>query len=180
MNTDAKTAEGLVHIYTGDGKGKTTAAIGLLVRACGAGMRTLFCQFLKGRDTAELAPLRAMGVEVLRTEEVKKFVAFMDEAEKKACVKSHEVCYNKVKSKILSGEYGLVVLDEAMAAMRLGLLDEEDLADLIRTRPRGVELVLTGRDAPDAILSLADYVSDIRAVKHPYERGVQARRGIEY
>ncbi len=175
-----QTTEGLVHIYTGDGKGKTTAAIGLLVRASGAGMRTLFCQFLKGRDTAELAPLRELGVEILRTEEVKKFVAFMDEAEKKACVKSHEVCYNKVKSKILSGEYSLVVLDEAMAALRLGLLPEADLVELIRTRPKDVELVLTGRDAPDSLLALADYVSDIRAVKHPYAQGVQARRGIEY
>lgn len=178
--TNSTTERGLVHIYTGEGKGKTTASIGLLVRATGAGMKTLFCQFLKGRDTSELDPLRQLGVEILRTDEVKKFVAYMNDEEKKECVKSHEVCYNKVKSKIRSGEYGLIVLDEAMAAVRMGLIPLEDLVETVKSRPAGLELVLTGRDAPEELTALADYVSELRAVRHPYGRGVKARRGIEF
>lgn len=172
--------QGLIHIYTGDGKGKTTASIGLVCRASGAGMKCLFCQFLKGRDTGELAPLRALGVDVLRTEEVKKFVPQMNAFEKKECVQSHEVCYNKMKALALSGIYDLVVLDEVMAATAYGFVSLADLCGFLKARPAGVEVVLTGRNAPDELLHLADYVSEIRAVRHPYERGVSARKGIEF
>lgn len=171
---------GLLHVYTGDGKGKTTAAVGMLIRAQGAGMRTLFCQFLKGQDTAELAPLSRLGIELLRTGEVKQFFWNMSDAEKKECVKSHQMCYNKMKAKLLSGEYDLVVLDEAIPAMELGLLPTTEVEALIRQRPAETELVFTGRNAPEWLTGLADYVSVIHAVKHPYERGVPARRGIEY
>lgn len=177
---DTKKATGLIHIYTGNGKGKTTCSIGLLVRACGSGMRCLFCQFLKGRDTGELKALRELGVEILRTEEVKKFVPYMNETEKKECVKSHEVCYNKMKQLLESGEYDLVVLDEVMAACKYGLVKQKDLIQLLHSRPAGVEVVLTGRDAPEELIELADYVSEIQMVKHPYTRGIHARRGIEY
>ena len=172
--------KGLVHIYTGGGKGKTTAAIGLLIRASGAGMKTLFCQFMKGRDTAELGPLRRLGAEVIRTDAVKKFIPFMSEDEKKECVKSHQLCYNKVKEKIRSGEYDLVVLDEVMSALSYGFINQEDLCRLIRGRPPHVELALTGRNAPEELLELADYVSEIQEKKHPYQQGIPARRGIEY
>ena len=172
--------QGLVHIYTGDGKGKTTASIGLLVRAVGSGMKTVFCQFMKGRDTGELRPLESLGVTVIRTPEVKKFIPYMNEAEKKECVKSHQLCYNKVKEMILSGEYDLIVLDEAIAASRLGMIPLEDLADTIRKRPPHLELVLTGRDVPKELEELADYISEIHAVRHPYTKGIVARKGIEY
>lgn len=171
---------GLVHIYTGDGKGKTTAAIGQLVRAAGAGWRGLYCQFLKGRDTSELEPLRKLGVDILRTGEVLRFVWEMSDDEKKECVKSHQLCYNKMKTAVLAGEYDLVVLDEVMAAMELGFLEEEEIESLLRERPAGTEMILTGRNAPEGLIALADYVSEIRAVRHPYERGIAARRGIEY
>lgn len=172
--------QGLCHIYTGNGKGKTTASVGLLVRATGAGMKTLFCQFLKGRDTGELEPLRKLGVEVLRAGEIKKFFAKMTDDEKKECVKSHEMCYNKVKQKIQSGDYGLIVLDEVMAAVRLGLVPLSDLAEVIRNRPKDLEIVLTGRDVPEELAVLADYLSEIQEVRHPFAQGISARKGIEY
>ena len=172
--------KGLVHIYTGDGKGKTTAAVGLLVRAVGASKKGLFCQFLKGRQTSELSPLLKLGVTILRTDAVKKFIWNMDEDEKKICVKSHQVCYNKMKAAVMSGEYDIAVLDEVIAAAAEGLIDETDLCRLIEAKPVHTELILTGRNAPKPLLSRADYVSDVRMIKHPYESGIAARRGIEY
>ena len=172
--------KGLVHLDTGDGKGKTTAAVGLLVRAAGAGKRGLFCQFLKGQDTAELESLKRLGVDVLRTDEVKQFFPFMKEEEKKACVKSHNMCYNKGKDLLLSGKYDMVVLDEVTHAAALRLIPLDDLVETIRNRPSGVEVVLTGRDAPEELCKIADYLSDIRCLRHPYEKGIPARRGIEY
>ena len=172
--------KGLVHIYTGDGKGKTTAAVGLLVRAVGASRKTLFCQFLKGRDTAELSPLAQLGVTIFRTDAVKKFIWNMDEDEKKICVKSHQMCYNKMKAAVMSGQYDMAVLDEVIVAAAYGLVDQADLCRLIKAKPVHTELILTGRNAVEPLLSYADYISDIRMVKHPYEKGIAARRGIEY
>jgi cob(I)alamin adenosyltransferase len=172
--------QGLVHIYTGDGKGKTSAALGLVMRSYGNDMKVLFCQFLKGQDTSELFTLNKLGISVLRTDEVKKFVPFMDENEKKNCKKSHDVCYNKMKHKMLSGEYDIVVLDEIIPATALGLVSLQDLIALLKQRPAHVEVILTGRDAPQELIEIADYVSEIRLVKHPYEKGIQARKGIEY
>ena len=180
MMASTNARRGLVHIYTGNGKGKTTASIGLVCRASGAGMKCLFCQFLKGRDTSELEPLRALGVDILRTEEVKKFIPQMDAFEKKECVQSHEVCYNKMKALALSGIYDLVVLDEVIAAAGYGFVPLADLCGFLRERPAGLEVVLTGRNAPAELLALADYVSEIQPVKHPFEAGIAARKGIEF
>jgi len=172
--------KGLVHIYTGDGKGKTTAALGLLMRSYGADKRVLLCQFLKGQDTSELKSLEKMGIEVIRTEDVKKFVPFMDEDEKRLCKSSHEICYNKVAKLILGGEYDLVVLDESIPAMNLGLIDVGSIIKLINDKPVHTEIVLTGRDAPKELEDIADYISEINSAKHPFEEGVTARIGIEY
>ncbi|ADU27482.1 cob(I)yrinic acid a,c-diamide adenosyltransferase [Ethanoligenens harbinense] len=168
---------GLVHIYTGDGKGKTTAAMGLACRAAGAGLRVLVVQFLKGRDTGELYSLRRLGIRVLRTD-VKKFIPYMDEAERAVCREGQERCFREACAAL--PQYDLVVLDEAIGAASAGMLDPAALLACVRGRPKGVELVLTGRDAPQALIDCADYVSEIRCVKHPYDRGIQARRGIEF
>lgn len=170
--------EGLVHIYTGDGKGKTTAAVGLAVRAAGCGLRVVFAQFLKGRPTGELEPLRRLGVTVLRGEKVTKFVPYMTPEEREACRAAQLSTFNEAKG--MAGEADLLVLDEVFGAISTGMLEENDVAGFIKDRPQGLELVLTGRGAPESIASLADYISDLRAVKHPYERGIAARRGIEY
>lgn len=170
---------GLVHLYTGDGKGKTTAAAGLTFRAVGNGLRCVFAQFLKGQPSGEIDMLKKAGVTVLQAGS-EKFFSQMTEEEKKECVQAHLLCYNRVKKMILSGKYDLVVLDEVTFAAALSLIPAEDLCRTIDMRPPQVEIVLTGRDAPEALVQRADYLSEIRAVRHPYNSGVFARKGIEY
>lgn len=169
---------GLVHIYTGDGKGKTTAAVGLAVRAAGVGKRVLFSQFLKGRPTGELDSLKKIGVEIVRSGAVTKFIPYMNEQELAECKKSQQAVFNEVKSK--AGSFDVVILDEIIGAAGTGMISLEDAAEFVKKKPEGTELVLTGRDAPPELIALADYVSDIKAVKHPYDKGVNAREGIEY
>lgn len=169
---------GLVHLYTGNGKGKTTAAVGLAVRATGAGLRVQFVQLMKGRDSAECGPLERLGIRVLRTGAGEKFVFQMDAAERAACRAAHMVCLEEAGRRAVDCD--LLVLDEAMGAVATGMLDEAALTVFIKEKPPGLELVLTGRDAPPAVRQLADYITDMQAEKHPYERGVPARPGIEY
>lgn len=171
---------GLVHIYTGDGRGKTSISLGMVMRAVGNNMSVLFCQFLKGQPTSELNSLEKLGVKVLRVDGFEKFIAFMSENEKKDCKSAHQLCYNRMKADFLSGEYDLVVLDEVMAAITLSMFSLDDIVSLVKSKPDNVELVLTGRDAPQELLDLADYVSEIKSVKHPYDKGIKARKGIEY
>lgn len=169
---------GLVHIYTGEGKGKTTAGVGLAVRAAGAGMRVAFVQFVKGgRESSELASLRLLGVEVTRPA-----------VHSSGLIKGapHErdlqagVAALAAALKALSGGHDLVVLDEACVATRSGIVMTMELAAAIRDREPHVEVALTGRGCPDELLDLADYITEFRAVRHPFERGVPARIGVEY
>lgn len=137
---------GMVHIYCGDGKGKTSAAVGLAARAAGAGLSVLFAQFLKTGDSAELAALGRMGgVDVA-----------------------------------LPARYDVLVADELLDAINLGLVDLAEAVAWLHGRPAGLEVVLTGRDPAPELVELADYVSEVKKVKHPFDRGVAARRGIEY
>lgn len=170
--------KGLTHIYTGDGKGKTTAAVGLAVRAVGDGFRVLLVQFLKGRKTGELEPLEKLGVEIVRAQNVVKFIPQMTPEEFAQCKDSHESCLKAAKN--AAGKYGLIILDEVIGAVQTGMIGAEELLNFVKTKPEELELVLTGRDAPPELLALADYVSEIRCVRHPYEKGVPARKGIEY
>ncbi|MEG6571514.1 cob(I)yrinic acid a,c-diamide adenosyltransferase [[Clostridium] cellulosi] len=169
---------GLIHVYTGDGKGKTTAAVGLCVRAAGSGLRVLFAQFLKGRKTGEIAPLEKIGVDILRSEVVKKFIPDMTQEERAECRTAQKGIFEKARKSI--PDYDLVVLDEVFGAIATGMVDKEEVIRLIREKPEGTELVMTGRDAPKEIIELADYVSEIGQIKHPYEKGINARKGIEY
>ena len=170
---------GLVHVYCGDGKGKTTAAVGLCARAVGAGKRVVLVQFLKGGETGELAPLQALGVRVLRGKGGTRFSFAMTDAEKAAARAVHDAHLQEAAQLTLAEGVDLLVLDEALGALRHGLLDEELLQGLVRQRPAGLELVLTGRNPPAWLLEAADYVSEFTKQKHPYEKGVPARRGIE-
>ena len=172
--------EGLVHLYVGDGKGKTTAAMGLAVRALGAGKRVLVVQFLKGQDTSELAPLRQLGIVVERTEAIKKFTFQMDDQELAAARADCLKCLELVKTVFDNHRYDLVVLDEVVDAVNADMFSGQQLVELIDSRPDGIEVVLTGRNPKDPIVELADYVTVMTALKHPYQRGVGSRRGIEY
>ena len=172
---------GLVHVYTGNGKGKTTAAVGLAVRACGAGLKVLFVQFLKSNYTSELASFEKLSpaIDIKRGCSFKKFVWNMNSEELSEAKKEAGEIFDIVKNELNSAKYDMVILDEILGTMTNGFIDEASLVELIKQKPSGVELVLTGRGATQGIISVADYVSEIVAVKHPYEKGTGSRKGIE-
>jgi len=171
---------GLVQVYTGDGKGKTTACVGLAVRAVGAGLRVAFVQFVKGgRRSSELSMLEQLGVRVERPAEAStgllSAIGITDE-DRGAAGEAWAIAVEA----IASGAYDVVVLDEACVALAHGMIDERVLLDALDGRPPHVEVVLTGRGAPAALVERADLVTEMRAWKHPFDRGIPARLGIEY
>jgi cob(I)alamin adenosyltransferase len=170
---------GLVHVYTGDGKGKTTAALGIAVRAAGHGMRTYVGQFLKGRACGELKSLQRLApdvtVEQLGTDRwIGGGGASLTQRQ------AAQLGLPRARGVLLSGEYDIVILDEVNVAVHFGILAEEEVLQLIECRPPETELVLTGRQAPEVFIARADLVTEMRQVRHPYERGIKARPGIEY
>ncbi len=169
--------KGYLQVYTGDGKGKTTAAIGLAVRAMGAGMKVLFAQFLKKGDFSEINALRRFGDQI----KIFQFGSgkFVRGRPKSADFQRARQGLKDIEKYMSSGRYDLVVLDEANVALHLGLLSLEDMLCFITKRPPGVELVLTGRNAPEEIKNAADLVSECRLVKHYFSQGIKARIGIE-
>ena len=171
---------GMVHLYIGDGKGKTTAALGLLMRAYGAGLSCLFVQFLKGMPTGELETLRRLQIPVLRTDDVRKFIASMSPEEQEACRQSHTDCFGRLVCAVSERQPDCIVLDEVLDAVSLGMIPEEKLIALIETCRGRTELILTGRDPGKAVVELADYITEMKKLRHPYEQGVEARKGIEY
>lgn len=171
---------GLLHIYTGNGKGKTTAAIGLGVRAAGRGIPVIFLQLMKGRPTGELAVLsRLPEVTVLRGKTGEKFVSAMTGEERRETRRGQDEAFRAAVRLAEEAGRGLLIIDEVMSALRHGLLDEALLRGFLDCRPPEVEVVLTGRDAPGWLLERADYVTEMKKLHHPYDRGVLAREGIE-
>ncbi len=169
-----------VHYYYGDGKGKSTAAFGLCLRAAGAGKRVMVTQFLKGMPYAEHESFRRLGIPVWQTPKVTKFVFQMSDEEKAAAREDCERVFSVAREAALSGEWDLIVLDEVADAVACGMVDEAALADLLKNRAPNAELVLTGHTADPAVIENADYVTEMKKHKHPYDRGLMARRGIEY
>jgi cob(I)alamin adenosyltransferase len=168
---------GYVQVYTGDGKGKTTAALGLAVRAAGAGLRVLFAQFVKGQRCAEHEALERLGDRVaVRMYGREDFIHGEPSAEDVAAARQGLA---EVREALASGRHDVVVLDEASVAVKLGLFSAEDLMSALEARAEGVEAVVTGRDAPAELVKRADLVTEMRAVKHYYDQGVEGRRGIE-
>ena len=174
--------KGLTHIYTGDGKGKTTAAMGLALRALGAGLTVKIFQFMKSQPTGELAMLNKIAPGILRRADspVKKFVWDMTEDEKAVWSEAQQALFDEACDAACDNSVDLVILDEALGAASAGALGADQLAYLIAHKYRGTELVLTGRDAPAKLVALADYVTEMRMLKHPFSAGIQARKGIEY
>lgn len=173
--------KGLLHIYIGDGKGKTTAALGLALRASGVGMRVLYCQFLKSETSNELNALALLpNITVLKGEPTDGFLFFMDEERRNIALKSAQARLDMVYTHIKSGEYNLVVLDEFLWLLDTDLMPIEKACAFISSRSPSCELVLTGGHAPDDLIALADYVSDIHKIKHPFDKDIPARPGIEF
>ena len=170
---------GLIHIYCGDGKGKTTAAMGLAVRCAGSGRKVLLLQFLKDGKSSEFASLAHVpGIEAVPQTCTFGFTWTLAPEEKEEARAYYtgllEDAFRRAEG------FDLLILDEALGACAAGMIDEGRLLELLEGRPPELEAVLTGRDPSRALLDAADYVTEMKKVKHPYERGVAARRGIEY
>lgn len=171
---------GLIHIYCGDGKGKTTAAVGLAVRCAGRGNKVLLVQFLKSRDSGELYSLAKLpDIEVMRGKESKKFTFQMNEEEKYALLIEHNKMFEQVLAKIKNGGYSLLILDEVIGALNANVFEMPKLIEFLRHKPENLEVVLTGRNPAPELVEIADYVSEMRKVKHPMDKGIMAREGIE-
>ncbi|MDR2467777.1 MAG: cob(I)yrinic acid a,c-diamide adenosyltransferase [Spirochaetaceae bacterium] len=168
---------GLIHLYVGDGKGKTTAVTGLAVRAAGHSLRVIFAQFLKNGSSGELAALSKLGVTLIDAEECFGFTFSQDEETRLRCRKEQERRLNKVRAFLDEAMADLVVLDEVLDALRTGMLDEDALRSFLENTQ--VEFALTGRSAPAWLIERAAYISEIRKIKHPFDCGIQARIGIE-
>lgn len=170
---------GYVQVYTGNGKGKTTAALGLALRAAGHGMKTYFGQFLKGQHYGELDAVEKLSP-LIRIERFGRegFLHITDGPDDEDIRRAREGL-GKCREAMLSGRYDIVVLDEINTAVLLKVLTVEEVLGLVNDKPEAVELVLTGRGAPEAVIHRADLVTEMRDIKHYYDRGVKAREGIE-
>ena len=167
---------GLLHLYYGDGKGKTTAAMGLALRAMGSGKRVVILQFLKGGKSGEVPLLEQLGAKVYRGKAGQKFVFQMNEAEKEAT----RQLQNANLTAAMADPADLLILDEAGSAWELDMVDKALLQKAVLERPAEQECVLTAHAAPQGMLDTADYATEMKCHRHPYQRGISARQGIEY
>lgn len=167
---------GLVHLYWGDGKGKTTAAMGLALRALGSGKRVVIVQFLKGGKSGEIPLLEQLGAKIYRGKAGQKFVFQMNDAEKAATRELQNANLRAARQEPAD----LLILDEAGSAWELDMVDKELLKAVVLERPAEQECVLTAHGAPDWMLETADYSTEMKCHRHPYQKGIAAREGIEY
>ena len=173
--------KGCVHIYCGDGKGKTSAAVGLAVRAAGRGKRVLIVRFLKTDNSGEVEVLRTIpGITVTPCDRTFGFVFRMNEQQKREAAEYFQKRFETAVREAVDGKFDMLILDEIMASCNYGMVSEDDVAEFLKTRPETMEVVLTGRDPSECLISLSDYVSEIKMIKHPYTQGIEAREGIEY
>jgi cob(I)alamin adenosyltransferase len=177
----ADVRRGLIIVNTGPGKGKTTAAMGTALRAVGQGMKVLMLQFLKGSwHYGELDAVKAFGDNFIMKQMGRGFVKVGGAEPAPEDVKMVEEAWNESREAILSGQWDLVILDEINYAISYGMLDPAKVAEALKQKPEMVHVILTGRNAHPTIVELADTVTEMRQVKHAYEKGVEAQRGIEY
>lgn len=175
--SEKKKPTGLVQIYTGEGKGKTTAALGLALRASGQGLKVLFVQFVKGGSLCgeHLFTRKYASFEIVQ---INNKSSFRQSPEELCLAVEKTMKYSE--SAVLSGNYDLVVLDELCYAISRDYLPLSRVLDLIHDKPKSVELVLTGRGAPPELIKAADLVTEMIPIKHPFEKGIKSRKGIEY
>jgi len=172
---------GMVHVYTGDGKGKTTVALGLALRALGWGLKVTMVQFIKGypkigeirfaNSYSDSFQVHQFALDLEREIDESKVLARRREAEE---------AMRFAEELVGSGESDVVILDELSVAVHYGLIDLDRVLKLVREKPRHVELVITGQNAPEELIAAADYATEMRLIRHPYQNGTQARRGVDY
>jgi cob(I)alamin adenosyltransferase len=170
--------KGLVLVNTGNGKGKTTAALGLLLRAWGRGMRVVMLQFIKAKTAnwGEIRAAKKMGVEIIplgdgftwTSKDIERDVALAQE------------CWRQCRERIESGEYDVVIMDEMTYCFSFGWLDLHEVLDVLRNRAPDLHVIITGRNAPQELVDFADLVTEMREIKHPYQLGIKAQPGIEF
>lgn len=191
MGDNSKESLGLVHVITGDGKGKTTSSLGLALRAIGNNLRVHMIQFLKSGFTGELYSAKKLGFEIEQfgvdalkekqkhlqefSDKTGRFVFQPDIKEKEAAMEGWE----HAKKTIKSNDYNMVILDEINCVLEKGLVPLNEVLEIVKNHGK-VELVLTGRDAPKELMDAADYVNIIQRIKHPWQKGIVARKGVEY
>lgn len=170
--------KGFVHLYTGNGKGKTTAALGLALRAAGAGKKIFIAQFVKGMHYAELAIIEKLSPFIILQQFGRD--CFIHQKPTPEDISMAKLGLDEVSQIIGSGRFDMVILDEACIALHYHLFSFSELRDVILNKPESMELVITGRYAPQELIDLADLVTEMVEVKHYYSRGVEARKGIEF
>lgn len=171
---------GLIHIYCGNGKGKTTSATGLAIRALGAGKQVIFAQFLKDGTSSEINILKGLnGINTYAVSTNRGFYSRQNDEERNMTKKEMEKLFNEVIKRAENGVQ-LLVLDEIISAVNYGIIDEKKLIEFLENRPPELEVVMTGRNPSQNLLKIADYVTEMRKIKHPYDEGIVARRGIEF
>lgn len=177
-----KKRRGLVLVLTGNGKGKTTSCLGMALRAVGYGMRVVMVQFIKGSlHYGELDGAKRLAPEFELVPMGKGFVGIMgDTLDLSVHAEAASTALAAARTKMLSGKYDIVILDEVNVALHLGLLRLEDVVSLIREKPENVHLILSGRNAHEEVMRLAHLVTEMRSVKHPFEAGIEAEKGIDY
>lgn len=171
----------MIHVYYGDGKGKTTAAIGLAVRAAGSRMRVLFVQFMKTEFSGERHTLsHTENISLTFAPVELKFTCEMDDAEKSKAAIMFRKIFDDAVTTVLTQKYDMIVLDEIFTAIEAGVLSEYEVREFVSNAPKNLEIVMTGHNPPEKILELADYITEMKKIRHPYDEGVQARFGIEF
>lgn len=174
-----KLEQGFVQIYTGNGKGKSTAAIGQAVRAAGFGLKTYIAQFMKEYPYNELISIKHLSQWITIEQFGGDDFVYKKELPGEEELKKARHGLDTAKAKMLSDEYDLIILDESIVAIYFKLIETKDLIEIIQVKPENVELILTGRYCPEELIELADLVTEMKEVKHYYQIGITSRRGIE-
>ncbi|MGI6526085.1 MAG: cob(I)yrinic acid a,c-diamide adenosyltransferase [Caldicoprobacterales bacterium] len=173
--------KGYIQVYTGDGKGKTTAALGLGLRAVGHGLKVIMIQFMKGMHTGELVSIRKLepDFEIRRFGETKKFVFLMNDQEKMNLSRKIQEEIKQIHCIMEDHSCDILILDEILGSIQAGLVSLKDVLDILDAKPGNMELILTGRTLPEEIERRADLITEMRAVRHYMDSGIPARNGIE-
>jgi len=173
--------KGLIHIYCGDGKGKTTAAMGLAIRAAGREKKVFITQFLKSGKSGELVSLEKLKeyITFLPGRPVNKFVWNMNDEEKMEAKREHTARFKEIKDIIKNEDYDLLILDEIIATINNGFIELNEVIEFLKNKPETLEVVMTGRDPKEKLIELANYVTEMQCMKHPFKEGIPSRVGIE-